>query len=65
MRWLLMDTRPNDSLSVICLANCVWFDEFFKACLDSGHGGMTKNLDGDEDEGSSQLPYVRPFCLKK
>jgi hypothetical protein len=35
----------------------------FNVSLDSGHGGVTKNLDGDEDcfdEGFSHPPYVRP-----
>jgi hypothetical protein len=39
----------------------------FIVFLDSGHSGMTKNLDDDEDgfdEGFSQLPYIRPFCLQ-
>ncbi|KAH9999169.1 caspase domain-containing protein [Russula compacta] len=47
MQWLVMDARPNDSL-------------FFHY---SGHGGQTKDLDGDEDDGFDEVIY--PVDFKK
>lgn len=41
MQWLVSDARPNDSL-------------FFHY---SGHGGTTKDLDGDEDDGYDETIY--------
>ncbi|KAF8581082.1 peptidase C14 [Ramaria rubella] len=41
MQWLVRDARPNDSL-------------FFHY---SGHGGQTKDLDGDEDDGFDEVIY--------
>ncbi|KAJ8691306.1 Ca(2+)-dependent cysteine protease [Pleurotus ostreatus] len=46
MRWLVSDAQPNDSL-------------FFHY---SGHGGQTKDLDGDEEDGFDEVIYpVRIF----
>lgn len=45
MQWLTSDARPNDSL-------------FFHY---SGHGGVTKDLDGDEDDGTDQVIYPVDF----
>ncbi|KAF8485918.1 peptidase C14, caspase domain-containing protein [Russula ochroleuca] len=45
MRWLVMDARPNDSL-------------FFHY---SGHGGQTKDQDGDEDDGYDEVIYPVDF----
>jgi len=45
MFWLVKDARPNDSL-------------FFHY---SGHGGQTKDLDGDEDDGYDEVIYPVDF----
>lgn len=41
MRWLVQGCQPNDSL-------------FFHY---SGHGGQTRDLDGDEDDGNDEVIY--------
>lgn len=45
MHWLVKDARPNDSL-------------FFHF---SGHGGQTKDLDGDEPDGYDEVIYPVDF----
>ncbi|KAF8206388.1 caspase domain-containing protein [Mycena galopus ATCC 62051] len=45
MQWLVRDAAPNDSL-------------FFHY---SGHGGQTKDLDGDEDDGYDEVIYPVDF----
>ena len=45
MRWLVKDAQPNDSL-------------FFHY---SGHGGQTKDLDGDEGDGYDEVIYPVDF----
>jgi hypothetical protein len=45
MHWLVKDAQPNDSL-------------FFHY---SGHGGQTKDLDGDEDDGHDEVIYPVDF----
>lgn len=45
MQWLVRDARPNDSL-------------FFHY---SGHGGQTKDLDGDEGDGYDEVIYPVDF----
>jgi len=45
MHWLVKDARPNDSL-------------FFHY---SGHGGQTKDVDGDEDDGYDEVIYPVDF----
>ncbi|KJX93388.1 metacaspase like protein [Zymoseptoria brevis] len=45
MSWLVKDARPNDSL-------------FFHY---SGHGGQTKDLDGDEEDGYDEVIYPVDF----
>lgn len=45
MQWLVRDARPNDAL-------------FFHY---SGHGGKTKDFDGDEDDGSDETIYPVDF----
>ncbi|KPM35758.1 Metacaspase-1B [Neonectria ditissima] len=45
MHWLVKDARSNDSL-------------FFHY---SGHGGQTKDLDGDEDDGYDEVIYPVDF----
>lgn len=52
MRWLVRDARPHDSLFFHCTLIChlcvVHVMDFYS---DSGHGGQTKDLDGDEEDG--------------
>jgi hypothetical protein len=36
--------------SIVCLA-ILKLVRAFSSCLDSGHGGQTKDLDGDEEDG--------------
>ncbi|EON65215.1 hypothetical protein W97_04452 [Coniosporium apollinis CBS 100218] len=48
MHWLVKDAQPNDSL-------------FFHY---SGHGGQTKDLDGDEDDGYDEVIYPSDFREK-
>jgi len=45
MQWLVRDAKPNDSL-------------FFHY---SGHGGQTKDLDGDEEDGYDEVIYPVDF----
>ncbi|KAG9224650.1 hypothetical protein CCMSSC00406_0002199 [Pleurotus cornucopiae] len=45
MRWLVRDAKPNDSL-------------FFHY---SGHGGQTKDLDGDEGDGYDEVIYPMDY----
>jgi hypothetical protein len=45
MHWLVKDAQTNDSL-------------FFHY---SGHGGQTKDLDGDEDDGYDEVIYPVDF----
>ncbi|KAK7519922.1 metacaspase-1 [Phyllosticta citriasiana] len=45
MHWLVKDAQPNDSL-------------FFHY---SGHGGQTKDLDGDEEDGYDEVIYPVDF----
>lgn len=45
MQWLVKDARPNDSLVFHY----------------SGHGGVTKDLDGDEDNGYDEVIYPLDF----
>ena len=52
MRWLVRDAAPHDSLFFHCKVRLM-YDVYFSHYLlsDSGHGGQTKDLDGDEDDG--------------
>jgi hypothetical protein len=70
MQWLVADARPNDSLFFHCVFGLLKLvQQAFNYCLDSGHGGQTKDLDGDEedgyDEGLSQLPHADLFVHRK
>ena len=63
MQWLVMDARPNDSLFFHCMFGYLKLDrQAFTSCVDSGHGGQTKDTDGDEgdgfDEGSLQPSHA-------
>jgi hypothetical protein len=63
MNWLVMDARPHDSLFFHCMFDYLNLDQqAFTSRVDSGHGGQTPDLDGDEedgfDEGISQPSHV-------
>ena len=52
MQWLVRDAAPHDSLFFHCKVIFTYDMYFFSLFLsDSGHGGQTKDLDGDEDDG--------------
>ena len=48
--------------SIVCFGHLKSDQQTFTSCVDSGHGGQTKDLDGDEadgfDEGFSQPPHA-------
>lgn len=50
MRWLVKDARPNDSLFFHCRYLSSLHDPSLIKTV-SGHGGQTKDLDGDEEDG--------------
>ena len=52
MRWLVRDAKPNDSLFFHCTLIshlCVHYVIYTYSV--SGHGGQTKDHDGDEEDG--------------
>ena len=53
MQWLVRGAAPNDSLFFHCKASSIYDMYFFSLSSfpDSGHGGQTKDLDGDEGDG--------------
>lgn len=62
MQWLVRGAAPNDSLFFHCRFNpIVMLAHVLICCKDSGHGGQTKDLDGDEgdgyDEGSARSSH--------
>jgi hypothetical protein len=54
MRWLVRDAKCHDALLFHCRSNCVppIIISHFRA--DSGHGGQTKDLNGDEIDGHDE-----------
>ena len=53
MQWLVRDANPNDSLFFHCesLFYITRVHTSNAMTIDSGHGGQTKDLDGDEADG--------------
>ena len=53
MQWLVRDASPHDSLFFHCKASSMYTMHFFSLLFlsDSGHGGQTEDLDGDEEDG--------------
>jgi hypothetical protein len=47
--------------SIVCLATLKLVRRAFSSCLDSGHGGQTKDQDGDEDDGYDEVIYPVDF----
>jgi hypothetical protein len=59
MHWLVRGAAPNDSLFFHCtLASIIGLSKLLIDNQDSGHGGQTKDLDGDEADG-----YDEGQCL--
>jgi metacaspase-1 len=72
MRWLVEDARPDDALFFHCeWAWCTntYCDLIFSFVIDSGHGGRTRDLNGDEvdgwDEGNAIHIQFSTSWLKK
>ncbi|KAF4334999.1 metacaspase-1 [Fusarium beomiforme] len=66
MHWLVKDARPNDSLffhySGMNHASEPRAPQASRALLTvAGHGGQTKDLDGDEDDGYDEVIYPVDF----
>jgi hypothetical protein len=69
MRWLVEDACPDDALFI----HCEWVDvqkrHSVKSAADSGHGGQTRDVDGDEvdgwDDGNSIQSLTFLTGLKK
>lgn len=60
MQWLVRDAKPNDSLFFHCtLIFRLYVDHLTYLYLVSGHGGQTKDLDGDEADGYDEGEHVR------
>lgn len=63
MHWLVKDARPNDSLffhysGALAISNPP-LGKFADSC--AGHGGQTKDLDGDEEDGYDEVIYPVDF----
>lgn len=67
MRWLVRSARTHDSLLFHCVSICSVAQNFelmqFWLWKDSGHGGQTKDLDGDEVDGYDEglLDFPKPL----
>lgn len=63
MQWLVRDAQPKDSLFFHCERCLLTFrtPELTGRPTDSGHGGQTKDLDGDEADGFDEVIYPVDF----
>lgn len=60
MKWLVRDAKPNDSLFFHCtLIFVISVDHVTHLYSVSGHGGQTKDHDGDEADGHDEGMHVR------
>ena len=64
MNWLVRDASPDDSLffHCQCISCGIWgwlYSHYIYS--DSGHGGQTKDLDGDEEDGYDEVIYPMDF----
>ena len=60
LHWLVKDALPNDSLFFSLLWQVA--SRFICALLTlAGHGGQTKDLDGDEEDGYDEVIYPVDF----
>ena len=58
MQWLVRGAQPNDSLFFHCESPIPkYWVTYSKHRVDSGHGGQTKDLDGDEGDGNDEVIY--------
>lgn len=62
MQWLVRGAQPNDSLFFHCeCTGTLSSHSAYSAFPDSGHGGQTKDLDGDEADGYDEVIYPVDF----
>lgn len=65
MHWLVKDARPNDSLFFHYSGKWAQASAAHTQCsfltILLGHGGQTKDLDGDEDDGYDEVIYPVDF----
>lgn len=64
MHWLVKDARPNDSLFLHysgMSGDCINKAMNTQLTFPLGHGGQTKDLDGDEDDGYDEVIYPVDF----
>ena len=58
MQWLVQGARPNDSLFFHCRTPLFSVTRATPMDItDSGHGGQTKDLNGDEQDGYDEGGY--------
>ena len=59
MQWLVRGAQPHDSLFFHCKYGCCILKDTLPYLFhkDSGHGGQTKDLDGDEADGYDEVIY--------
>ena len=61
MQWLVRNASPHDALFFHCKpVSFMGYVSFFLflLLLDSGHGGQTPDLDGDEDDGFDEGGFI-------
>lgn len=56
MQWLVTEARPDDSLFFHCMLVPTNARHTPLINTDSGHGGQTKDIDGDEADGFDEGP---------
>ena len=62
MQWLVNAAQPNDSLFFHCMCMLPYvFHTPSDETADSGHGGQTKDVDGDEADGFDEVIYPVDF----
>ena len=65
MRWLVRGAKPHDSLFFHCKIRIVHSPDrsSLTTTTDSGHGGQTKDLNGDELDGHDEGIRLQPMKL--
>ena len=62
MHWLVTGAKTHDSLFFHCaVLYHVYSTHYLTNCVDSGHGGQTKDQDGDEADGYDEAIYPVDF----
>ena len=66
MQWLVRNASPHDALFFHCkpVSFMAYISFLFLLMLDSGHGGQTKDLDGDEADGFDEGGSIFRFNFK-